>query len=233
MYSLHAESESYRGGIDQYVRFAAAEDAPQLVYRCLLPYVQGRDVLDCGCGSGKYLRLFVPHARCIVGVDRASGCIERSTELAAQYPTVKVYSSCASNLPVATASIDCVYATWVISTILDPTLRDRVIQECRRVLRPGGHILLAENAQCSEFEIMRGRDAMDSRTRLYNETVTNRYGFDLIHTVNSWIQFSSPTALRETIGAIWGPAALGRLPLHAIETSRISHTVHIFRTAKK
>ena len=109
--------------------------------RTLLAQAQGR-VLEIGAGTG----LNVPHypseiselilsepddAMCRRLVQRADG---RATVVAAR----------ADELPVADASLDTVVSTFVLCTVEEP---EAALREIRRVLRPGGRLLLIEHVR--------------------------------------------------------------------------------------
>jgi len=67
--SLQEKSEIYYERAEIYDALSEAEDADNKVFDWLLPHITGKTVLDLGCGTGKYLRLFAPHAKHITGLD--------------------------------------------------------------------------------------------------------------------------------------------------------------------
>jgi SAM-dependent methyltransferase len=99
------------------------------------------DVLDLGCGPGcnleRFRRLNLPCAR-YVGLDLSP------TMLARRRPEVPAAASFilgdAHRLPFADSRFDVILSTWMFSQLLAPL---DVVREARRLLRPGGWLIVA------------------------------------------------------------------------------------------
>ncbi len=95
-----------------------------------------KDVLDVGCGAGVEVVRFARAGARIVGVDIAASAVELTRQNLAQQglsATVDVIDG--ETLPFPDASFDFVFAHGVVQY----TNNDRaMVDECRRVLRPGG-----------------------------------------------------------------------------------------------
>jgi SAM-dependent methyltransferase len=74
-----------------------------------------------------------------VGLDYSAGMLQA---LARRTTAVAPVQGDANVLPIATNSVDVVIAAWMLYHV-DP---DRVLPECRRVLRPGGRLIASTNA---------------------------------------------------------------------------------------
>ena len=101
-------------------------ELPAAIERLSAELPRGR-VLDYGCAHLPYRRLFEAHTE----------------YLAADLPgnplaTVEIAAD--GTVPVADASVDAVLSTQVLEHVADPGL---YLSECRRVLRPGGRLLLS------------------------------------------------------------------------------------------
>ena len=99
-------------------------------------------VLDIGCGTGRLLRAAAarwPEAR-LIGVDPAEGMVEVARRLT---PGADIQRGFAEELPLPDASVD-----LTVSTISFHHWRDQAagVREIARVLRPGGHFILADFA---------------------------------------------------------------------------------------
>jgi SAM-dependent methyltransferase len=107
----------------------------ELVERMALP--AGSTAIDVGCGEGRHsARLAQQFGFDVLGIDP----VPRHVELArTEYPGVRFELGRAEALPVADGSVDLVWCRDVL--ILVPDL-DRVYQEFRRVLKPGGRALV-------------------------------------------------------------------------------------------
>ena len=96
----------------------------------------GRDVLDVGCGAGVEVVRFAKAGARVVGVDIAASAVELTRQnLTHQGLTARVEVADGEALPFADNAFDFVFAHGVAQY----TNNDRaLVDECRRVLRPGG-----------------------------------------------------------------------------------------------
>ncbi len=97
------------------------------------------DILDLGCGTGYFteqLQGLVPAYARVTGVDLSPGMIAHAREQRSPAPRWLVAD--AGHLPLADASVDLVFSNLMIQWCPDPV---PVLEECLRVLRPGGHLL--------------------------------------------------------------------------------------------
>lgn len=89
-------------------------------------YIKG-DVLDLGCGRGKYKDLVLSSA------DKYTGCDYY------KYDNVDVMSS-AENTPFQDGQFDTIICLQVLEHVLRP---HKVVNEIARILKPGGYLLLS------------------------------------------------------------------------------------------
>lgn len=125
-------SPGFFADLDQY-HFEKLHHLPRLVdfdgYR-------GRDVLDVGCGAGTDLVRFARGGARVTGVDISSSAIELArANFAHQGLEADLRETDGEHLPFPDATFDLVYAHGVVQYTVDPR---RLIEECRRVLKPGG-----------------------------------------------------------------------------------------------
>jgi SAM-dependent methyltransferase len=95
-----------------------------------------RDVLEIGCGSGMGLPYLGEKARMVVGGDYTMGLLR---EARAQLPKAPLVRMDAQFLPFRDASLDVVLMLEMIYYVAD---QDAAFAECRRVLRPGGALMV-------------------------------------------------------------------------------------------
>ncbi len=96
-------------------------------------YATGKDVLEVGCGTGLILHRTGKFARSAVGIDLSGGMLEKAAARG-----LAVAQASATELPIATASVDVAYSFKVLAHIPDIT---GALREMARVVRPGGWVL--------------------------------------------------------------------------------------------
>lgn len=106
-------------------------------------------ILEVGVGTGLALGGYPAEAR-IVGVDVSDRMLARARQRAAQLPgrAISFHRVDAEHMPFADASFDCVTLPYVLSVTPRPV---RLVQEVRRVCRPGGTIALLNHFSGSRF----------------------------------------------------------------------------------
>jgi len=103
--------------------------------------LQGKKILEVGCGSGKVLADLLEwgaNPSDLYGVDLLVGRIE---EARVSYPQMHFECVNAENLPYPDEMFDLVLFFTVFSSILDAQMRQNVAREAIRVLKRGGAIL--------------------------------------------------------------------------------------------
>ena len=141
-------------------------------YAVASEYCDGKDVLEVGCGAGMGLGLLSCRARSIVGGDRTRSLIQ----LAHDHYDGRVGLCCldAHYLPFNDRCFDVVILFEAIYYLSQP---ESFLQECRRLLRPEGVLLVCSaNKECPEFVASRYGLRYYSAHELLD--VLQRHGFD-------------------------------------------------------
>lgn len=102
----------------------------------------GAPVLDAGCGPGYLVEQLVRRGLRVSAMDAAEGMLRQArarAEAASPAHPVEFKQGDIEALPYPDASFELVTSTGVIEYLRDDT---RVLVEFRRVLRPGGHLIL-------------------------------------------------------------------------------------------
>ena len=201
--SLDEYSPAYRADAAAYLAFSEAEDAPGHITQALIPLITAKDVLDVGCGAGKYLQKLAPYAKSMMGTDQSVQQLEQAARCT---PTASLVLADAAHLPFE-PQFDVVLASWMLGTIDDPERQRQVLDEMHRVLRPRGVVVLVENDAGSEFEQLRGRfpDSMN-RTETYNRWL-HRQGFRIHQRINTYFQFTDAQRAQQVFLAQIGRAS--------------------------
>ena len=108
--------------------------------RRLFGRLQGRAVLEIGAGTGANLGLYEPGSR-VIAVDHS---VPMLRGLRRKAPLRQALCADAARLPLAGRRFDVVVGTLVFCSIDRP---DQALAELRRVLRPGGQLLLLEHVR--------------------------------------------------------------------------------------
>jgi SAM-dependent methyltransferase len=97
---------------------------------------RGKRVLDVGCGAGTDLMRFATGGAVVTGVDISPSAIELArANFAQQGLSADLREADGERLPFAADTFDLVFAHGVVQYTPDGRA---LVQECRRVLRPGG-----------------------------------------------------------------------------------------------
>jgi SAM-dependent methyltransferase len=97
------------------------------------------DVLDVGSGDGAAAAMVAPYCRSLTCVDVNARMLEAAKDRLAKHAHVRVERADAHDLPFAEASFDSVLLFHTLTYTERPL---RALEECARVLRPGGKLVL-------------------------------------------------------------------------------------------
>jgi ubiquinone/menaquinone biosynthesis C-methylase UbiE len=96
-------------------------------------YGTGKDLFEVGCGTGLILDRTARFARTATGIDLSGGMLAK-----AAHRGLRVAQASATELPIATASVDVAYSFKVLAHIPDIA---GAMREMARITRPGGWVL--------------------------------------------------------------------------------------------
>jgi SAM-dependent methyltransferase len=98
--------------------------------------LEGRLVLDAGCGGGRYASIAGLHGARLIGVD-LSTAVEKAASACANYPNVLIVQADLLDLPLAEQAFDLVYSIGVLHHTPDPR---RAFHQIARCVKPGGRL---------------------------------------------------------------------------------------------
>jgi ubiquinone/menaquinone biosynthesis C-methylase UbiE len=120
--------------------------------------VDGRDVLDVGCGEGGLVRRLASDGARAVGVDPLPVAVERARLAGAGVPGASYVAGTAEDLPFPEESFDAVIFFNSLHHVPVASM-DAALSEAARVLRGGGSLYVQEPvAGGSAFELLRPVD---------------------------------------------------------------------------
>jgi ubiquinone/menaquinone biosynthesis C-methylase UbiE len=106
----------------------------------LVKYTKNGDkVLDIGCGNGRLYQLFSDLSIDYTGMDNSEGQLGMARK---NYPEAKFVLGEMTKLPFADSFFDVIYCIATFHHLPDEELRLQALNEMKRVLKPGGHILM-------------------------------------------------------------------------------------------
>lgn len=197
MSDLSENSKSYGIESDIYKTFSEAEDYPGYIFQYIKNLMFDKNVLDLGCGNGKYSHLLYPFTT-IMGADKSLSQVQRARELS---PYVNFVQADCIALPFF-EQFDYVLCCWMLGTLIYSEKQTAALKEIKKSLKTNGKIILVENDINSDFEKIRGRDK-DSRTQEYNYFLSSN-GFSIIKEIDTYFQFESAEIANNTFKSIWG-----------------------------
>ena len=136
----------------------------QRVLGNMLPDVRGLDVLDAGCGTGRWLQLLAGGCpRRLVGVDSSAEMLSVAAGKLGSGYDLRI-GTCTA-LPVADAAFDLVVCSFVASYVEDFST---LMHELYRVARPGATILITDMHPATEAALgwKRSFRAQDTQTAI-------------------------------------------------------------------
>ena len=101
--------------------------------------ISGEKVLDLGCGNGRYFPLFEEKGVEYFGADNSKRLIDIAKK---KHPDGKFQEGDALSIPFPDNNFDKVYSIAVLHHIPSRELRMLMLKEVRRILRPGGFLIL-------------------------------------------------------------------------------------------
>lgn len=104
------------------------------------PREAGKTCIDLGCGSGHYTAALARLGHAVYAADISQARIDAAAAKACAPGTITPLLADIEDVPLPDASIDFAMCNFVLEHVADPFA---VIDEILRLLRPGGHMVLA------------------------------------------------------------------------------------------
>src|SRR5258708_1277834 len=183
----------------------------------MLPDVGGLDVLDAGCGTGRWLQLLASlRPATLVGVDTSPEMLQRASAKLGAKSTLHL-GSCTA-LPVQSATADLILVSFVLS-YLDSV--ETFASEIHRVARPGANIFLTDMHPDTTLSLNWKRSFKANETEEHLQVRTHSlqqiieafeaYGFELLTCIEPGFQSPEKTTF-EQCGRLESYEASANLP---------------------
>ncbi|MGC4001279.1 MAG: metalloregulator ArsR/SmtB family transcription factor [Anaeromyxobacter sp.] len=109
-------------------------------------------VADLGCGTGALTAELAGRVKRVIGVDRSSAMLRAARRRTEGLPNVELHESELSRLSIPDRRCDAALLALVLGYQEDPA---PVLAEARRILRPGGRLVVVDAAAHEDAELMR------------------------------------------------------------------------------
>ncbi|QMV41921.1 class I SAM-dependent methyltransferase [Cohnella cholangitidis] len=141
----------YKQEASQYHELIASQPSLLDVIERIKP-VEGLDIVDMGAGTGRLTAELAPSAKSIVALDAAEAMLHVTADRLREAGLTNWTTQVADHrrLPLADRSADLIVSGWSICYLTNADAErwddnlDEIIAEMKRVLRPGGTIILFE-----------------------------------------------------------------------------------------
>ncbi len=131
--------------------YNALYDRPAML--ALLGDVHGRLVLDAGCGPGLYAEEILARGAEVIGFDQSVGMVELARARLGDRATLRVHDLSQPLHWIDDATVDAIVLALVIHHLDD---RVAALGELRRVLHPGGHLVLSTHHPLADWRRLGG-----------------------------------------------------------------------------
>lgn len=222
--NLLKDSRAYHDKNDFYEEFSQAEDGEGKVKDYLNKKANCGVVLDAGCGTGKFLEILEKNSNKYIGVDLSFDQLVKAKSKSCKENSIFINANL-QDIMLGDNTVDLIVSPWVLGTVTDLEERNKCLNELKRVLKPGGEIILIENEEGSEFEYLRGRDK-DFRTSTYNQWIMNN-GFVRDEVIDTYFNFNNLDRAKECFLEIYGKEVTNR-----VTSEKIGHKIGIFKFIK-
>src|SRR5262249_11093479 len=108
-------------------------------------------LLDIGCGTGAFLREVKRNypRLSVTGLDLSAPFLTFANRRLADWSRVELVEGAAEAMPFGEAEFDIVTMIYLLHE-LPPRTRSAVVEEIRRVLKPGGTLILVDSLQTGD-----------------------------------------------------------------------------------
>lgn len=174
------------------------------------------DVLEIGAGTGLNLPCYGPGVRSLTMTEPEPPMLRRLEQRVREHrPSATVLRAPAEDLPFEDHTFDVAVSTLVLCGVDD---QPRALRELRRVLRPGGRLLVLEHLRAEDPALARLQDRMNWLNRIVVHCDCNRPTLDSIRQAGFAVTQIDRTKMPEAPKFV-GPAIVGTVTAPAAAPS--------------
>jgi ubiquinone/menaquinone biosynthesis C-methylase UbiE len=213
-----ANLEVYKNKTKEYDEFSKAEDFPKKIDRFMFSKIKNKIVLDVGCGSGKYAKIFGPSTKKYFALDISKEQLKMAKKNVGNSKKVKFIHSSAEKIPLPDESIDIVFSSWAISVMKKRKIQKKALQEIERVLTKKGVAFIIENNSTGEYEIIRKHPKQTQARNKWME----KQGYKPKQ-IKTYFKFKNLEDAKDVIRSFYGKSIANKL-----KSGKIEHHIIIF-----
>lgn len=127
---------------DQWYTTEVGEVVEAVEWQCaldLMTITPGMEVLDAGCGTGRFAEVLAGRGCRVTGVDQSAAMLAKAEERLSAYDQVTLLEGDLEHLPFPEDRFDLVVSMATFAFLEDP---EAVLEELFRVTKPGGQIVV-------------------------------------------------------------------------------------------
>lgn len=207
-----ANPEVYKTKTKIYDKFVQAEDYPKKIEKLILPYIKNKRVLDLGCGTGKYAKIFAPYSKEYFALDISKEQLKLAKRNIKGIKKINFIESSAEDIPLPDNSVDVVFSSWVISVIQGRRNKKKALDEIKRVLDKGGKTFIVENDSKGELEDIRRHPKKTQKEIDWMK----KQGLKLKR-MKTYFKFKDFETAKQVINSFYGNAISNKLKSNIIE----------------
>jgi ubiquinone/menaquinone biosynthesis C-methylase UbiE len=178
-------TQVYKSQAEQYDLLISRQPTLLHVIEEIKP-VKGLDIIDLGAGTGRLTAVLAPHAKSILALDTSGDMLEVNAKKLKEAGLSNWKTQVADHreIPTKEHSADLIVAGWTVCYLASSNQPnneqniEKVIEEMKRVVRPGGTIIIFETMGTG-YETPHPPDFL----KHYYSLLENRYGF-----THKWIR---------------------------------------------
>jgi len=220
---LHAESEIYELKSDIYDKYSKAEDVPNKIANFMIPLIKDKVVLDFGCGTGKFIPKLAPLSKIYWAIDISNNQLKIARKKVKNHKNVKIVQNSINKIPLESNSVDIVFASWVIGSIHNLKLREKTINEIKRVVKKENSIYIIENNIGGEYKEVIEEGYGDEKTEIKLKWFEDN-GFKRVKSFKTYFEFEDLESARKIFGSIFGEEITSK-----IKNKKILHNIIIYK----
>ena len=166
----------------------------------------GKTVVEFGCGTGRVTALIAERSSRLYCYDRSAHMLEAASENLSRWADKIDFGIC-DNSDIARLDVmaDIVIQGWSFGHLVSDAacsplpVIDKLVEDCRKLLNPGGHLVLIETLGTNTEE----PGPVNENHRLYFRRLEDEYGF-VRNVLRTDYRFESAAEARRIMGFFFG-----------------------------